>query len=194
MTSSTQPPSAAPGIPFDSTFGATSAPARSLAVMAHALAGSPQPDAGLQGLAAAMAERFGYRLFTVLILDRTAGLSRRYFSSHPEAYPPGGAKPIREDSDFFSRVVQEGQARICADRAACERAFPDHELIRSLGCESAVNVPVRWNGQTIASLNLLHQAGWYRPAMLAELDWYGALAIPVVQNILQTFHQQGEQP
>jgi hypothetical protein len=47
-------------------------------------------------------------------------------------------------------------------------------------------VPVRWNGQTIASLNLLHQAGWYRQDMLPELAWYSALAIPVIQKINHT--------
>lgn len=154
--------------------------------MAQALAQDRQPDRGLQALAAALSERIGYRLFTVLILDRQAGVSRRYYSSRPEAYPTDGAKPIREDSDFFAHVVQEGRPRICLDREACRQAFPDHELIFSLGCESAVNVPVRWDGQTIASLNLLHQAGWYRPDMLPELGWYSALAIPVIQKIIHT--------
>lgn len=165
-----------------------------LSTMTRALASAPQPQTGLHGLANALAERIGYRLFTVLVLDRQAGLSRRYFSSQPDTYPAGGAKPIREDSEFFAQVVQEGQPRICVDRDACEAAFPDHELIQSLGCESAVNVPVRWNGQTIASLNLLHQAGWYEPDMLPELGWYGALAIPIIHNIIDTVRQQGEQP
>lgn len=169
-------------------------PTHALSAMTRALACAPQPEAGLHGLANALSERIGYRLFTVLVLDRQAGLSRRYFSSQPDTYPAGGAKPIREDSEFFARVVQEGQPRICVNRDACEAAFPDHELIQSLGCESAVNVPVRWNGQTIASLNLLHQAGWYEPDMLPELGWYGALAIPIIHNIIDTVRQQGEQP
>ncbi|MGH8818818.1 GAF domain-containing protein [Achromobacter pestifer] len=168
--------------------------AQPLSDMAQALAATPQPERGLGALAAALSTRIGYRLFTVLILDRQAGLSRRYFSSQPEAYPPGGAKPIRENTEFFSRVVQDGQPRICVDRDACQRAFPDHELIHSLGCESAVNVPVRWNGQTIASLNLLHEAGWYRQDMLPELGWYSSLAIPVIQEIIQTTRQQGGKP
>ncbi|WYX08373.1 hypothetical protein WJ973_22515 [Achromobacter xylosoxidans] len=88
-------------------------------------------------------------------------------------------------------MVQAGVPRICNDRAACEKAFPDHELIRSLGCESAINVPVRWDGRTIASLNLLHQAGWYRRDMLEELGWYAALSIPVIHRILQVTRQQG---
>jgi hypothetical protein len=39
--------------------------------------------------------------------------------------------------------------------------FSDHELIVSLGCESVLNMPVRWRGRTLGSLNLLHEAGWY---------------------------------
>ncbi len=162
--------------------------------VAQALAQAGQPDRGLAALSAALSARVGYRLFTVLVLDRQAGLSRRFYSSQPVAYPTAGAKPIREDSEFYARVVQEGQARICDDREACRQAFPDHDLIFSLGCESAVNVPVRWNGQTIASLNLLHQAGWYRQDMLAELNWYAALAIPVIQEITHTTRQTGGKP
>lgn len=157
---------------------------RTLSDMTRALAGDTQPQSGLQALAAALSERFGFRLFTVLVLDHEAGLSRRYYSSRPDVYPPGGTKPIRVESDFFVSVVQSGKARICADRVACQQAFPDHEIFRALGCESAVNVPVRWEGQTIASLNLLHEAGWYRQDMFPEMSWYSALAIPVIQKII----------
>lgn len=160
--------------------------ALALGGVAQALAQDSQPGRGLQALADALSARIGYRLFTVLVLDRQAGLSRRYFSSQPVAYPTDGAKPIREDSDFYARVVQAGQPRICQDRHECQQAFPDHDVIFSLGCESAVNVPVRWNGQTIASLNLLHEAGWYRQDMLLELGWYSALAIPLIQTIHHT--------
>jgi len=163
-----------------------------LSDVAQALARGDQPEHGLRAVAAALSARIGYRLFTVLALDREAGLSRRYFSSQPEAYPTGGAKPIDTGSAFYASVVERGEARICADRAACERAFFDHALITSLGCESAVNVPVRWDGQTIASLNLLHEAGWYRDEMLPELSWYAALCIPVIQKIIHNSRTQGE--
>ncbi|MDQ2151792.1 GAF domain-containing protein [Alcaligenaceae bacterium C4P045] len=152
--------------------------------VAQSLALDRQPDRGLQALAAALATRIGYRLFTVLVLDRQEGISRRFYSSQPVAYPTNGAKPIRTDSEFFARVVEAGLPRICRDRRACEAAFPDHDVIFSLGCESAINVPVRWDGLTIASLNLLHQADWYREDMIAELSGYAALAIPVVQKII----------
>ncbi|ADP18736.1 hypothetical protein AXYL_05436 [Achromobacter xylosoxidans A8] len=158
----------------------------SLNTVACGLAQGGQPESGLNALGAALQERIGYRLFTVLVLDWNAGLSRRCFSTQPTAYPAGGSKPIREDSEFYAAVVLQGEPRLCMDRDDCARAFPDHELIASLGCESAVNVPVRWNGRTLGSLNLLHQAGWYRREMYAELAWYSALAIPVVQDIIRT--------
>jgi hypothetical protein len=158
----------------------------SLNTVVRGLAQDGQPASGLTALSAALQERIGYRLFTVLVLDWEAGLSRRCFSTQPGAYPPGGSKPIREDSEFYVAVVQQGEPRLCLDREDCARAFPDHELIASLGCASAVNVPVRWNGRTLGSLNLLHQAGWYRRDMYAELAWYSALAIPVVQDIIRT--------
>lgn len=158
----------------------------SLSGLARGLAAGGQPDAGLRALAQSLQERIGYRLFTVLVLDWQAGQSRRYFSSSPQAYPAGGAKPIRPGSEFYAKVVEQGEARLCFTREDCARAFPDHELIASLGCESAANVPVRWNGRTLGSLNLLHEAGWYRPDMLPELAWHAALAVPVVQHIIQT--------
>src|SRR3712207_7851779 len=49
-------------------------------------------------------------------------------------------------------ILQQGIARFCRDREDIIRAFPDHELILSLGCESAVNVPVRWDGRTLGAL------------------------------------------
>ncbi|MGS1009465.1 GAF domain-containing protein [Achromobacter anxifer] len=158
----------------------------SLSTVACGLAQGGQPDSGLNALGAALQERIGYRLFTVLVLDWDAGLSRRCFSTQPAAYPAGGSKPIREDSEFYATVVQQGEPRLCLTREDCMRAFPDHELIASLGCASAVNVPVRWNGRTLGSLNLLHQAGWYRRDMYTELTWYSALAIPIVQDIIRT--------
>lgn len=160
------------------SFELTGAPA-----LARALAGDSQPQAGLRQLDAALARDLGHRLFTVLALDWTRGLSVRHYSSAPLAYPPGGAKPIVPGGEFHARVIEAGEPRFCADADAIRAAFPDHALILSLGCESAVNVPVRWNGRTLGSLNLLHEAGWYGEDMLPVLRVYGAMAVPLLQQI-----------
>lgn len=118
----------------------------------------------------------GHKLFTVLAIDWTRQENKRVYSSDPRAYPCAGSKPLLPDSEFYREVILGGRARICPDRESCIQAFPDFELIASLHCESAINVPVRRGGKTIGSLNLLHQAYWYRPEMTATLNRVADLA------------------
>ena len=155
-----------------------------LANLAAALAAPGQPATGLAALDAALAAAVGHRLLTVLVLDEARGVNRRFYSSRPEAYPVGGEKPIRRESELYRFVVQQGVARVCRDRQDVVRAFPDHDLILSLGCESAVNVPVRWDGRTLGALNLLHEAGYYGEAQLPALSVFAALAVAPILRIL----------
>lgn len=152
--------------------------------LAAALAAPGQPGTGLVALDAALAAAVGHRLFTVLVLDEARGVNRRFYSSRPEAYPVGGEKPIRRESELYRLVVQQGFPRVCRDRQDVIRAFPDHDLILSLGCESAVNVPVRWDGRTLGALNLLHGAGHYSEANLPALSVYAAFAVAPILRIL----------
>ena len=96
----------------------------------------------------------------------------------------GGEKPIRRESELYRLVVQQGVPRVCRDRQDVVRAFPDHDLILSLGCESAVNVPVRWDGRTLGALNLLHGAGHYGEAQLPALSVFAALAVAPILRVL----------
>jgi hypothetical protein len=123
----------------------------------------------------------GHRLFTILAIDWARHENQRIYSSAPDRYPCGGAKPLVPASAFYQEVILGGRARICADRAACRRAFADHALIEALGCASAVNVPMLHRGATIGSLNLLHRSGWYEQDMLSQLmpfaDYASALLV-----------------
>ncbi len=157
---------------------------KGLGALAAALAAPGLPEAGLAALDAALADAVGHRLFTVLVLDEARGVSRRFHTSRPDAYPVGGEKPIRRDSELYRLVVQQGAARFCRGREDIVRAFPDHGLILSLGCESAVNVPVRWDGRTLGALNLLHEAGHYGEAQLPMLSVFAALAVAPVLRVL----------
>ena len=60
-----------------------------------------------------------------------------------------------------------GWATIRSMQAAIRTHFADHELIISLGLESIVNLPVRWQGQVLGTLNLLHGPGYYSDASVA---------------------------
>ena len=41
-------------------------------------------------------------------------------------------------------------------------AFDDHATILGLGLGSVLNIPVVFEGRCVGTMNLLHQAGWYR--------------------------------
>ncbi len=61
--------------------------------------------------------------------------------------------------------------------------FYDYELIWSLGCESVLNMPVRWRGQTLGTLNLLHKAGHYNEGHVAHVRLLAHLALPALLGI-----------
>lgn len=155
-----------------------------LAAVAATHAAAEQPQAPLVALDGATAAALGHRLFTVLAIHEGAQESRRYYSSQPQAYPVGGRKPIRADHPWMQQVMPRGEPWIGKDHADIQRAFPDHALIRSLGCESVLNVPVRWAGRTIGTINLLHQAGRYRPKDAATARLFAALAAPALLTII----------
>lgn len=139
-------------------------------------------DADAQGLMAALCDlvraTVGARLFTMMWFDAEAGLARRCFSSMPDAYPVSGTKPV-QDNDWTRRVLRQGQMAVMNSHAELAEHFPDADLIRSLGCESCLNVPVAVMGRTLGTLNCLHRAGHYTPARVAaaeQLKLPGAIA------------------
>ena len=104
----------------------------------------------------------GVKLFTLMTFDRKTGLASRCYSNMPEAYPTSGTK--RVDSDRWTEQVLDGQRNFIAnDIGAIAGVFDDHELIKSLGCESVLNVPIVVGGEVLGTINLLHEAGYFTP-------------------------------
>ncbi|WP_458094215.1 GAF domain-containing protein [Roseomonas sp. WA12] len=162
---------------------ATADPSPHLAAVAASMAQPEQPLVGLRALDCALAATVGHKLFTVLVLNWAAGQKQRYYSNQPDAYPTGGHKPIEPLGEYHETVVLAGRPRFLHDRADIVHAFPDHPLILSLGCEGAVNVPVRWNGKTLGGLNLLDEAGRYNEEQTPLLLTFAALAVPALLHI-----------
>lgn len=148
--------------------------------IAHSAAG--QPGATLQALGDALADTVGYRLFTVLLHDPAAGLIRRAYSTMPAEYPVEGAKPIT-DSPWMRQLLLHGEPYVGRDREDIRAVFFDYELIWSLGCESVLNLPVRWDGRVLAVLNLLHGSGWYNEVDPRSLLPLAQLAVPALQSM-----------
>ena len=157
---------------------------QAFAMAADATALPDQPAASLAALERAADLAFGHRLFTVLAINHAAKQNQRYHSSDPAAYPVGGFKPTPNEGEFFDVLIRDGRPRFVHDRAAIISAFADHATILALGCESAVNLPVRWDGRTLGTVNLLHRAGWYHETDAPEMLRFAALAVPALLHIV----------
>jgi hypothetical protein len=152
-------------------------------VRAHAE--SDQPGATFHALDAALAQDPGHILFTVLIHHPALRQSERFYTNNPQKYPVGGRKPVT-DSAWMQRVIGRGEPYIGRAADDIREVFFDHALILSLGCESVLNMPVRWAGQTIGTLNLLAGAGHYDESDLDRVRTFAHLALPAMLMISRT--------
>ena len=111
----------------------------------------------------------GHKLFTLLYVAPDGKRVKRLYTNMPKEYPVGGYKPVTE-SDWHKRVIGERRAWVGYDYEDVEWAFFDHELIRSLGCESAINVPVVYAAACSGTMNLLDAAGHYKESDPAKIE------------------------
>jgi hypothetical protein len=138
-----------------------------------------QPGATFRAIDAVLAEAPGHILFTVLVHHPTAKQSERFYSNQPQVYPVGGRKPVTQ-SVWMQRVIHGGEPYIGRSRADIAEYFFDHELIHALGCDSILNMPVRWRGETMGTLNLCHRAGFYNDRHLPQVKLIAQLALPAL--------------
>ena len=118
----------------------------------------------------------GVKLFTMTADNPRAGYVRRVYSSDEAAYPTLGTKPIVFDENY--RKMTEDRVVSVVNSAAAMRAdFPDLDLIMSLGCGSAVNIPIVAAGEMLGCVNLLHEEGWFTSARVRAAD---ALIVPAI--------------
>ena len=118
----------------------------------------------------------GHKLFTLLYVAPGARRVKRLYTNMPREYPVGGYKPVTE-SDWHKRVIGERRAWVGYNYEDVKWAFFDHELIRSLGCESAINVPVVYAGRVLGTMNLLDAAGHYKESDPEKIEPFAALLI-----------------
>lgn len=158
-----------------------------LAGVARAHDDARQPQATFEAIDKAAAAAIGHRLFTILVHHRTARESERIYSNMPDAYPVQGRKPVT-DSPWMQQVMGQGLPYIGRNADDIREVFFDHALILSLGCSSVLNIPLRWRGQTLGTLNLLHQEDWYGDHHVARATVLAQLALPAVMALQRPTH------
>jgi len=164
----------------DEIFAALAAFERSLATMSKG-------DDAWQALRVLAETLVGVKLFTVMTIDWTNERAGRVFTSHPEAYPVSGTKPLRYDNPWFDIVHRQRQTYVANTITEMEPHFPDHETIAALGCGSIVNLPIELAGAMVGTVNLLHEEHYFTPARVALTKH---LVLPAKTAYLATWYFQ----
>ena len=154
----------------------------------RALETARDADAAFKALEDLTRATIGVKLFTLMTVDEAAGLARRRYSNMPEAYPVSGSKPLHDDP-WSDTVLKRHETHVMNDYAHIARTFPDHELIRSLGCESCINVPVVVGGEVLGTINCLDVAGHYTPERVEKAQ---SLKLPAAAALLAARHFASE--
>ena len=134
------------------------------------------PDVLFKAIERAVDETIGVKLFTLLYVAPNRQRVKRLYTNMPKEYPVGGYKEIKS-TPWHKRVVEEGRPWVGHNAKDIEWAFFDHKLILSLGCESAMNVPVVYRGRLLGTMNLLDVAGHYEDTDVAKVETFAALLI-----------------
>ena len=125
-----------------------------------------QPLATFQALDRLVQATIGARLFTLMEVDTARSVARRSYSNMPKAYPTSGEKPMHQNR--WAEIVQDRHETFVANSIEeIAEVFGDHALIRSLGCESCLNLPIVIGGRLWGTLNCLDVAGHYTPERVA---------------------------
>ena len=83
----------------------------------------------------------GVRLFTLTTFDIASGKAQRIYSNMPNDYPISGVKDI-EESPWTEEVITKGNVFVANTIKEISKVFDDYKLIKNLGCESVVNIPI----------------------------------------------------
>ncbi|WP_026479439.1 hypothetical protein [Ahrensia sp. 13_GOM-1096m] len=110
----------------------------------------------------------GAKLFTVMTADMDAMLARRVYTDDAVNYPTSGTKPVEMNS-WFEQVHGRHESFVANTLADIDTVFPDAELIGKLGCGSVVNLPIILGGKMVATMNILHEEGYYNLERVAQV-------------------------
>ncbi|CDZ73460.1 Bll5495 protein [Neorhizobium galegae bv. orientalis] len=147
------------------------------------LAEPGQPNFFYDALDAALARHVGHRLLTLLYTDGDE--VARVYSNMPDVYPVFGRKPMGL-TPWGDLVLRRQQAFLGRDRDAIKWAFFDHELIASIGLNAAINIPVVYDGETIGTINLLHEEFFYEETHVEIARKFAPLLIPAFLEARRT--------
>lgn len=122
----------------------------------------------------------GAKLFTLTAINIPAMHVRRVYSNNETAYPTGGTKPLVFDA-WFEQMRTAREISVVNTAEEMVEDFPDLDLIVSLGCGAAINIPVMLGGELLGTINALDAEHFFTPD---KVDAAQALIVPALACFL----------
>jgi GAF domain-containing protein len=162
------------------TYPLTTADSLSLAI---ALAQAKAPADVYRAVEHLVARGPGAKLFTLLVLTKDGEAVQRVYSNNEQAYPLAGQKRMGP-TPWGDLVLARAQTFLGHNADDIRWAFPDHELIASLGLASAINIPIVAMGRVLGTLNALDVAGHYSEIDVQFMQALSpVLAVPFLREL-----------
>ena len=150
-----------------------------LTAIAELTASAGEPEATFRAVEGLAQKAIGFRLFTLMRLHAKSQEVERLYSSDPAAYPVSGRKP-KQGTPWGEQVLDRGEIFIANSPDEVRAAFADYELIFSLGIGAIMNVPIRFRGRSLGTMNVCSPAGWFTDADRVPGRLLAALLVPVL--------------
>ncbi len=147
--------------------------------VAEVTASAAAPNAVFRAVEDLARETIGFRLFTVMRLHAATQEVERLYSSLPDAYSVSGRKP-KQGTPWGEQVLDRGEIFIANTPDEVRAAFADYELIFSLGIGAIMNVPARFRGRSLGTMNICAEAGWFTEADHAPGRLLASLLVPAL--------------
>lgn len=106
------------------------------------------------------AQCLNMKLFSVMEVNLSNNEAKRIYTNSPKVYPISGTKTIPEGI-WADQVIREKKIFVANDYDTIAKIFPDHETIRSFGCEAIINIPIVIFGEIKGTINILGSKGSY---------------------------------
>lgn len=132
------------------------------------LAETGSTDQIFAGLEAWVQQDVGAVIYSCSTFDLASGKSRRIQTNLPDIYPVSGLKDIVPNT-WTAQVLGARKAFVANTLDEIALVFPDHPIIKSLGCGAVVNMPIFLAGRFMGTVNVLHEAGYYTESRVAAL-------------------------
>ncbi|MGQ0684931.1 GAF domain-containing protein [Bradyrhizobium sp.] len=145
-----------------------------------------QPEPFYAVLKDVLQETAGFIFVTLFLVHR--GETLRIFTTEDELYPTGVRKPMASTA-WGDLVIGRQETFLATDLRGIRSAFFDHAKIESLGCGSAICVPIVYDGKCIGSLNLNHREHHYTKQHVGMIETFAPVLVPV---LLDAVHRLDE--